>query len=96
MKRNERIGSSLGDFLQDQAILSEVEEMASCKFLAIQLSERLQSEGITVTEFARRMGTSRAAAKRVLNPSNTSLTFRTAGKAASALGMKISLTLTEV
>lgn len=95
MKKNKHIGSSFDDFLQEQNILPEVEELASCKFLAIKLSEEITAKKITISEFARRMGTTRAVAKRVLNPQNTSLTFRTAAKASSALGMKLKLELIE-
>ncbi|MBO6102054.1 MAG: helix-turn-helix domain-containing protein [Opitutales bacterium] len=95
MKKNKHIGSSFDSFLDDNEIRSDVEELASCKFLAIKLSEELESKGMTVSEFARKMGSTRAVATRILNPKNTSLTFKTATKAASALGMKFKVQLVE-
>lgn len=96
MKNNKHIGSSLDSFLESENILSEVEELASCKFLAVKLAEEMEAKGVSISEFARRMGTSRTVAKRVLDPNNTSLTFRTATKASCALGLKLSLSLVEV
>ncbi len=95
MKKNKHIGSSFDSFLDDNDIRSDVEEMASCKFLALKLAEELDAQGMSVSEFARKMGSTRAVATRILNPNNTSLTFKTATKAASALGMKFQVQLVE-
>ncbi len=93
--KNKHIGSSLNDFLESEGIRSEVEEMALCKFLAITLAERLNTKGMSISEFAKKMGSSRDVARKVLNPANKNLTFRTASKAASALGMKFKVQLLE-
>ena len=96
MKNKKHIGTSLDSFLAEEKILTDVEELASCKFLALKLSEELESKNMSISEFARRMGTTRAVATRILNPENKSLTFKTAAKASSALGLKFSLELVEV
>ncbi|MFI3291396.1 MAG: hypothetical protein R3Y46_05885 [Opitutales bacterium] len=91
--KTKNIGSSLDSFLEENEMLAEVEELASCKFLALKLSEEMKSKGVSISELARRMGTTRAVATRVLNPNNTSLTFKTATKASSALGLKFKVQL---
>lgn len=95
MKSKKHIGSSFDSFLDDNNIRSDVEEIASCKFLAIKLSEELESKGMSIAEFARKMGTTRAVATRILNPKNTSLTFKTAARASSALGLRFEVQLVE-
>ena len=95
MKIKKHIGSSFDSFLDDNNIRSDVEELASCKFLAIKLSEELESKGMSIAEFARKMGTTRAVATRILNPKNTSLTFKTAARASSALGLRFEVQLVE-
>lgn len=56
MKSKKHIGSSFDSFLDDNNIRSDVEELASCKFLAIKLSEELESKGMSIAEFARKWG----------------------------------------
>lgn len=93
MKTNKHIGSSLDDFLDGNGIRADVEELAACKFLALKLSEELAARKMSVAEFARRMGSTRAVATRILDPKNTSLTFKTATRAARSLGLKFEVRL---
>ena len=86
---NPHIGSSLEDFLDEEKIREEVEVMAARKVIAITVGDALIRKKMSKTEFARRMGTSRASVNRVLDPNNPSLTFRTAAKASRVLGMKL-------
>ena len=51
--------------------------------------------GINKAEMARRMGTSRAALERLIDPKNASVTLRTIYRAASVLGKRISLELVD-
>ncbi len=95
MKNNKHIGSSFDSFLDENNIRLEVEEIASCKFIALKLAEELEAQDISISEFARKMGTTRAVAKRILNPENKSLTFKTATKVAFALGKKFQVQLVE-
>jgi hypothetical protein len=55
MKTNKHLGSSLDNFLDEANLLPEVEELASCKFLALKLAEEIENHGLTISEFARRM-----------------------------------------
>lgn len=95
MKSKKHIVRRLIVFLMTIIFVQTVEELASCKFLAIKLSEELESKGMSIAEFARKMGTTRAVATRILNPKNTSLTFKTAARASSALGLRFEVQLVE-
>ena len=53
----------------------------------------MEREGITKTDMARRMATSRAALDRLLDPENESVTLGTLFRAASALGADLRVEL---
>jgi DNA-binding Xre family transcriptional regulator len=93
MKKRIHRGTDFRDFLKDEGILEEVEERAMKLALAVQLTELLAKSELTKTEMAARMKTSRAALDRLLDASNTSVTLATLGKAARALGRKITIEL---
>jgi transcriptional regulator with XRE-family HTH domain len=61
--------------------------------IAFRLGQAMQQEGLTKAELARRMGTSRSALNRLLDPGNTSITLLTLEKAAKALGQRIRIDL---
>ena len=93
MKNNIHRGNNFRDFLKDEGILEEVEELAMKRALALQLGKLLERNELTKAEMAARMKTSRAAVDRLLDASNSSLTLSTLGKAARALGRKIKIEL---
>jgi predicted XRE-type DNA-binding protein len=88
-KGNPHRGSSFADFLEDQCVAPEVNVLALKRVLSLQLQEIIETEKVSKTELAERMHTSRAAVDRLLDPSNSSLTFASVGKAAAALGRKV-------
>jgi len=90
---NKTIGSSFDDFLEDESISEEVESGAVKKLIAYQLLEAIETEGITKTDLAARLQTSRAALDRLLDPDNDSVTLQTLKKAAAVLGKKLKLEL---
>ena len=51
----------------------------------------MERKGLTVSELAEKLGTSRAAVNRVLDAGNTSLTLTTLSRAAAALGCRVNL-----
>ena len=53
------------------------------------MKKEMNAVGITKTEMAERMGTSRAAVDRLLNPYNNAVTLSTLVKAANVLGKKL-------
>lgn len=89
MNRNKHIGSSFDDFLTEEGLLEEVNAIAAKRVIAWQLGEAMRQAGITKTEMASRMHTSRAAVNRVLDANDTALTLDTLSKAAAALGRRI-------
>jgi transcriptional regulator with XRE-family HTH domain len=53
----------------------------------------MKSQGLTKTELAKRMGTSRSQLDRLLNPDNDEVTLSTLARAAAALGRDLRLAL---
>jgi antitoxin HicB len=88
--KNKHIGSTLDSFLEEEGILQHTEAVAIKRTIVRELLAMIEQENITQTELARRMGTSKAAINRLLNPNNTSLTIQTLLRAAQALGKKVS------
>ena len=92
--KHKNIGSNLDDFLHEEGILAEVERDAIKEIIANQILNLMQEQKISKVEMARRMGTSRSALDRLLNPTNTSVSLKTLDKAASSLGKKLNIQLT--
>ena len=90
---NPHIGSSLDDFLAEEGILEEVEAIAIKRVLARQVAEEMQAQRLTKKAMAARMGTSRSALDRLLDPDNSSVTLRTLQRAASTVGRRLRLEL---
>ncbi len=93
MKRKARIGSSLDDFLKEEGIYEEVTARAIKRVIARQLDVLMEEEGLTKTELARRMKTSRAQLDRLLDPHNESVTLGTLARAAQAVGRQLRMEL---
>jgi antitoxin HicB len=85
------IGSSFDSFLDEENIREEVEAEAVKKIIAYALLEKLQTEHLTKRDLARKMGTSRAALDRLLDPNNTSVTLKSMVKAAHVAGKRLRL-----
>jgi antitoxin HicB len=90
---NPHIGSSFDDFLTEEGLLEEVEAVAIKRILARQVGEAMRAQQLTKKAMAERMGTSRSALDRLLDPDNTSVTLRTLQKAASTVGRRLRLEL---
>jgi len=93
MKRKGRIGSSFDDFLKEEGIYEEVTARAIKRVIARQLDMLMRDEGLSKTELARRMQTSRAQLDRVLDPENESVTLGTLMRAAQAVGRNLRIEL---
>jgi predicted DNA-binding protein (UPF0251 family) len=87
------IGSDFDEFLSEEGILEDAEAIAVKRVLAFQITKLMKAEGLSKTEMARRMKTSRAALDRLLDPDNRSITLITMDKAARSLGRRLRLTL---
>lgn len=90
---NKHVGSHLDDFLEEEYLLAEAEAAATKRVIAWQIENMMRSEGLSKSEMARRMGTSRSALDRLLDPSNPSVTLLTLERAARALGKKVRVEL---
>lgn len=88
---SKHIGSRLDDFLEQEDLLAETEAAATKRVIAWQVETLMSKEGLSKSEMARRMGTSRSALERLLDPSNPSVTLLTIERAARALGKKVRL-----
>ena len=93
MKKKGRIGSSFDDFLKEEGIYEEVTASAIKRVIARQLETLMRDEGLSKTELARRMKTSRAQLDRVLDPENESVTLGTLTRAARAVGRNLRMEL---
>ncbi len=93
MNANKHVGSSFDDFLREEGLLEEVNAIAAKRVIAWQLAEAMEQAGVSKTEMATRMRTSRAAVNRVLDASDTGLTLDTLSRAAAALGRKLKFEL---
>ena len=91
--KNARIGSKFSDFLAEYGIEEEVTAAAIKQVIAFQLAEAMRKEGISKTEMAERMKTSRQQLDRLLDPVNESVTLQTLQKAASAVGRRLKVEL---
>ena len=86
---NKHVGSRLDDFLDEEGLLAEAEAVAAKRVIAWQVETLMSEAGLSKSEMARRMGTSRSALERLLDPSNPSVTLLTIERAARALGRKV-------
>jgi DNA-binding Xre family transcriptional regulator len=80
---------SFDDFLEDQGLLAEAEDVAIKRVLAWQIAEGMKAKGITKTAMASAMKTDRRQLDRLLDPENKSVTLSTLRRAATALGRKL-------
>jgi len=93
IRRNPREGSTLDDFLRDEGFYEEATTTAIKETIAWQIARVMEKLGLTKTEMAARMDTSRAALDRLLDPKNESVTLGTLLRAADALGLELQLGL---
>jgi antitoxin HicB len=91
--RKQNIGSSFDDWLREEGIYEESTSTAIKRVLARQVADAMKADGVSKSEMAKRMQTSRAALDRLLDPANDSVTLATLQKAATAVGRQIRLEL---
>jgi antitoxin HicB len=91
--QNKHLGSSFDDFLAEEGIYEEVAAVAWKRVLAWEVSEAMRKEGISKSEMAKRMKTSRSQLERFLDPENPSVLLETVQKAAAAIGKRVTIGL---
>src|SRR5882757_5455859 len=89
--KNIHHGSEFTKFLRGEGIYEEVEAAAIKKVISAALARQMERRGVTVSELAEKLGTSRAALNRVLDEDNTSITLTTLSRTAAALGCRVNL-----
>lgn len=92
-KANPRVGSDFEDFLREEGRLEEATAVAIKRVLAWEIQRAMAADGVTQAEMARRMKTSRAVVRRLLDAEDSSVTLATISRAAAALGRQIELKL---
>jgi antitoxin HicB len=90
---NKHIGSNFDDFLAEEGVLVETETVALKRVIAFQLEQEMARFGLSKTELANRMETSRSAVNRLLDPENHGVTLHTLERAASVLRKRLKLEL---
>ncbi|HLB56672.1 MAG TPA: helix-turn-helix transcriptional regulator [Coxiellaceae bacterium] len=89
MKKNKFVGSSFDSFLEDEGMGEAVEAVAIKRVIAFELEKKMKKTHLTKKQTAEKMGTSRSALDRLLNPKNTSITLNTLIKATHFIGKKL-------
>jgi hypothetical protein len=86
------IGQDFNDFLKEQGIYDEVNELAAKKLITYQLEKAMQEQKLTKSFIAKKMKTSRVAVDNILNPAfNTSID--SLERFANVLGKKLTISL---
>lgn len=89
MKKNKFKGSSFDSFLEKESLLEDVEAVAIKRVIAFELEKKMKKAHLTKKEIAEKMGTSRSALDRLLDPRNTSVTLNTLIRASHFIGKKL-------
>lgn len=87
------LGSSFDDFLKEEGIRDAAYTQAIKRVIAWQIEEAMKVQGVTKSEMAKRMKTSRAQLDRLLDPKNDKVQLDTMQRAATAVGKKLRLEL---
>ena len=86
------IGQSFDDFLKEEGIYDEVNELAAKKLITYQLKQAMQEKNMTKSAVAKKMKTSRVAVDNILDPKfNTSID--SLERFACILGKKLTISL---
>ncbi len=92
-RTSKRVGSNFEDFLRDEGRLAESTALALKRVIAWQIQQAMEKANVSQAEMARRMHTSRAVIRRLLDQNDPSVTLTTISKAANALGKNLQLKL---
>ena len=87
------VGSSVDNWLREEGLYEQTTSRAIKRVLARQLQAAMHAQNVSKVEMARRMGSSRSALDRLLDPANDSVTLGTLRKAAAAVGLEVRLEL---
>lgn len=90
--KNQHWGSTLDDFLHEEGIYEAAKAKAVTRVISWQIAEEMRKKGITKTQMAERMHTSRAQVDRILK-ANGNVTIETLQRAATLIGRELRIEL---
>ncbi|MEE3718760.1 Fis family transcriptional regulator [Tumidithrix elongata RA019] len=93
---NPNIGSYFDDLLEEDGVLAEVNAVALKRVLAWQVLLEMKKKGLSKSQMAVAMSTSRTSLDRLLDPENTSVTLKTMDRAAAILGKRLRIELVDI
>jgi antitoxin HicB len=91
--KKQNIGSSVDSWLQEEGLLEDTTAIAVKRVVARQIAAEMTKLKLSNTAMAKRMGTSRVAVDRLLDPTNQAVTLKTLSRAATAVGRTLHLEL---
>jgi antitoxin HicB len=91
-KKNPHWGSTLDDFLHEEGIYDAAKAEAVVRVIVWQITEEMRKQGISKTQLAERMHTSRAQVDRILKAKGN-VTIETLQRAAAFVGRELRLEL---
>ncbi len=91
-KKNNHCGSTLDDFLKEEGIYESAKIEAVTRVITWQIAEEMLKKGITKTQMAEQMHTSRAQVDRILKAKGN-VTIETLQRAAAFVGRELHLEL---
>jgi len=91
-EKNKHWGSTLDDFLKEEGIYESAKAEAVMRVISWQIAEEINKKGITKTQMAEQMHTSRAQVDRILKAKGN-VTIETLQRAAALVGREIRLEL---
>ena len=92
-KNNPRRGSTVDDFLSEEGILEETQNLAIKEVLAWQIQQAMDVRKLSRNRMAQEMGTSRSQISRLLDPKDGNVTLATLQRAAKIVGRKVRVEL---
>ena len=87
--KKKHIGSTLDSLFEEVGEREDVELLTQKKLLAAKIERAMAKKKMTKTALAEAMRTSRTVVHRLLDPTDTGVTFATLMKASTALGVRL-------
>lgn len=87
------LGSSFDEFLAEENLTENVDDQAIKQVIAWQLEQARLESGLSKSELARAMATSRPQLDRVLDPENVAVSLDVLARAAAALGKRLRISV---
>ena len=91
-EKDQHYGSTLDDFLEEEGISKLAKAEAAIRVITWQIAEEMRQKGITKTQMAELMHTSRAQIDRILKAKGN-VTIETLQRAAALVGRELRLEL---